>query len=128
MDNLNNPEPIIFTLEYDNLETNFNLYRDVGIDKWMCSQNCPCEDVVNKSEWASIPADAALVKYDRRLPIQFGPLPDSTFTVTSYKECIIRALESNGENLTDDFRYFVNGWVLSAGFDSEDSYLRFFED
>ena len=54
-DRLVTDKKIVFSLENDNLEINFNIYRDVQIDKYMCSVNCPC-DVVDQ-----IPIDPSLL-------------------------------------------------------------------
>ena len=79
---------------FDNIEINFNLYRDVQINQWMCSRNCPCADVEVKEEWESISPLTLALDFDRNLNFQFGPLVGETFTVDSFEECILNADEN----------------------------------
>ncbi len=40
-----------FTETGDNLEMNLNIYKDIGIDQWMCSVSCPCPAIREGLEW-----------------------------------------------------------------------------
>lgn len=66
----------------DVLSINLNIFKDVQIDKWMCTVNCPCEASEASSNWIDFMNEAELLFfYERTLKYQFGPLPGSEFTV-----------------------------------------------
>jgi len=55
------------------------IYEDIYINQFMCSEYCPCADVTAKSEWIDIPD---MFAFAREEPWDF------TGTLTTYKECI----------------------------------------
>ena len=73
---------------------NLNIFRDVYTDKWMCSRNCPCEDIETKAIWELLSSEELLETYGRTIDFQFGPLFGEELTFKTYEECIDRADEN----------------------------------
>ena len=85
---MTSPTPIQFSLKGDNLDINLNIYKDVQTDKYMCSTDCPCEDVESKATWTSLAADELSTTYGRIAPFVFVTPAEGVFTVKTYEECI----------------------------------------
>ena len=51
----------------DNLDINLNIYRNVHTDNYMCSRDCPCEDVSTRTEWEEIESETLVKTYGRSL-------------------------------------------------------------
>ena len=119
--------PDFFANGGDSLAVNFNLYRDINVDQWMCSSNCPCPaDTPFKNDWISVPALDLGLTYDRTMPLQFGPIQGETFTVMTYEECVERAVEN--KFAAPLFVKFATGWTASNDYTREKDFLRFFEN
>lgn len=101
----------------DSLNINLNIYRDALSDKYMCSRDCPCEKVAQSTQWEGTDAETLAGEFGRTLEFQFGPLEGESYTVKSFKDCILRV----GENYyaTQEFRTFAESWTASPDFESE---------
>ena len=67
----------------DKITIDLDIYNQIGINEFMCSDDCPCKDVATKEEWSTI-----TTLEGRDLPCKAWNF-EGTFE--TYKECILNA-------------------------------------
>ena len=61
------------------------IYDLIGINQHMCSENCPCKDIPNKSQWTNLSAEELKSTFRRDEPFVFSATEPH---YSSYSECI----------------------------------------
>ena len=105
----------------DKITIDLDIYNQIGINEFMCSDDCPCKDVATKEEWSTI-----TTLEGRDLPCKAWNF-EGTFE--TYKECILNTpTASDLSEPGSAFKIFAEKFREQDDFNTIMEWIEFFEE
>ena len=103
----------------------FDIYESIGINKWMCTNECVCEP--NAAVMYSN-IDFSLYKSAETRGNVASIVTAPTGSVATYKDCIANAAEPVSNASNDDFKTFAKSFRSQTNYEGLVKWMDWFED
>ena len=98
----------------------FDIYESIGINKWMCSNECPCQPTAatnyNIIDWSLYTSS----------PVRTDFVTNPTVNVSTYKDCIANAADP--VTSADEFKTFAKSFRTQTDYQGLVDWIDWFEE